>query len=51
MEEFYHPFDLSLLIKGFARFYFTSNCWICTRKCWMNLGWFNLVIKFTKMMV
>jgi len=44
MEELYHAFDLSLLIKGLARFYFTS-------KCWMNLGCFNLVIKFTKMMV
>ena len=31
MEEFYHTFDLSLLIKGLARFYFTSKCWIYTR--------------------
>nr|DAI07422.1 MAG TPA: hypothetical protein [Bacteriophage sp.] len=31
MEEFYHTFYLNQLIKRFARFYFTSNCWIYTR--------------------
>ena len=48
MEEFYHALDLILLVKWFARFNFTSSCWIYIKKFWMNLGCFNLVIKFTK---
>jgi len=35
MEEFYHTFYLNQLIKWFAKFYFTSNCWIYTR----YVGW------------
>ena len=51
MEEYYHTFYLNQIIIEFMGVNFTSNCWICTRKCWMNLGCFNLVIKYTKMMV
>lgn len=37
MEEYCHTFYLNQLIIEFMGVYFTSNCWICTRKCWMNL--------------
>lgn len=46
----YHTFYLSQLVKGIVNVNFTFNSRIYTRKCWMNLGCFKLLIKLVEIL-